>query len=107
MTLDKLGTLSLYKKHLKTLLLTWDAQTPVAVAHAAADPVGTWVQGAEIHQLGARGAGEARRAAAAEPQGAGTLSVARPVIMTGSGGTGVHLLLTGSSLVACRRERKW
>lgn len=83
--------------------LTWDAQTPVAVAHAAADPVSAGVQGTEVHQLGTCRAGEACCAAAAEPQGAGALGVARPVIVTGAGGTRVHLLLACSTLVACKR----
>lgn len=76
--------------------LTWDAQAPVVIAHAAAHSVGARVQGTEIHQLSARRASEARRAAAAEAQGPGALSVARGVIVTGVGGTWVHLLLTCS-----------
>lgn len=89
--------------------LTWDAQTPVAVAHAATDAVGTGVQGTEVHQLGACGACEACCAATAKPQGAGALSVARPVVVTGAGGARVHLLLTRCALVTCVRwdaERK-
>lgn len=82
--------------------LTWDTQTPVAVAHTAAHPVGAGVQGTEVHQLGTCRAGEACCAATAEPQGAGALCVARPVIVTGAGSTWVHLLLTCSALVSCR-----
>lgn len=94
-------------KPLLTLQLTWDTQTPVAVAHAAADPMGAGVQGTEVHQLGTRGAGEARCAATAEPQRAGALGVACPVIVTGAGGTRVHLLLACSTLVACERGKTW
>lgn len=65
--------------------------------------MGAGVQGAEVHQLGARGAGEARCAAAAEAQGAGALGVAGPVVVTGAGGARVDLLLTRSALVACER----
>lgn len=85
--------------------LTWDTQTPVAVAHTATDPVGTGVQGTEVHQLGTSGTGEARCAATAEPQGARALSVACSIIVTGAGGTRVHLLLTCSTLVTCKRSK--
>lgn len=81
-------------------MVAWDTQTPVAVAHAAADTVSTGVKGAEVHQLGARGASETGRAAAAKSQGPGALRVARPVVVTGAGGTWVHLLLTCRPLVA-------
>lgn len=84
--------------------LTWNTQTPVAVAHAATHAVGARVQGTEVHQLGARGAGEAGSAAAAEAQGPGALSVARAVVVTGARGARVHLLLAGSALVAWTRH---
>lgn len=86
-----------------TVQLTWDTQTPVAVAHAAAHPMGTGIQGTEVHQLGTCRAGEACGAATAKTQGAGTLCVARPVIVTGAGGTRIHLLLTCSTLESCKR----
>lgn len=82
--------------------LTWDTQTPVAVAHAATHSVGTRVQRTKVHQLGTSGAGEAGGAAAAEAQRVGTLSVARPVVVTGAGGARVHLLLACGPLVPCR-----
>lgn len=66
--------------------------------------MGARVQGAEVHQLGARGAGEAGRAAAAEAQGPGALSVARPVVVTGARGARVHLLLAGGALVSWSRH---
>lgn len=85
--------------------LTWDTQTPVAVSYAATDPMGAGVQGTEVHQLGACRAGEACCAATAEPQGAGALGIACPIIVTGAGGARVHLLLAGSTLVACERGK--
>lgn len=97
------STLSLHEEHESlTLQLTWDTQTPVAVAHTAADPVGTGVQGTEVHQLGACRAGEACCAATPKPQGARALGVACPIVVTGAGGTRVHLLLTCSTLVTCK-----
>lgn len=63
--------------------------------------MGAGVQGTEVHQLGTRGAGETCCAGAAEPQGAGALGVACPVIVTGAGGARIHLLLTCSTLVSC------
>lgn len=87
------------------LQLTWDTQTPVAVAHTATDPVGAGVQGTEVHQLGTCGTGEARCAATAKPQGARALSVACSIIVTGAGGTRVHLLLACRTLVACKRGK--
>lgn len=81
--------------------LTWYAQTPVTVAHTAADPVGTGVQGTEVHQLAACGASEACCAATAKSQGTRALCIACTVVMTGAGGTRVHLLLTCSTLVTC------
>lgn len=82
-----------------TVQLTWDTQAPVAVAHAAAHSVGAGVEGAEVHQLSARGAGEARRAATAEAQGSRALRVACGIIVTGVGGTWVHFVLTCSRLI--------
>lgn len=64
--------------------LTWDTQTPVAVAHAATHAVRAGVEGAEVDQLGAGGAGEAGGAAAAEAQRPGALGVARPVVVAGA-----------------------
>lgn len=86
--------------------LTWHAKTPVAVSHAAADPVSAGVQGTEVHQLGAGGSCEPCCAATSKPQGAGALGVACPVIVTGAGGTRVHLLLTCSTLVTCERAER-
>lgn len=80
-------------------LLTWNTEAPVAVAHAAAHPVGAGVQGAEVDQLTTCGAREARCAATAKPQGAGALGVAGAIVMAGTGGTRVHLLLTGGALI--------
>lgn len=94
---------SMLKKHQWLMqTLTWDTQTPVAVANAAADPMGTGVQGTEVHELGTRRAGEACCAAAAKAQGARPLCIACSIIVTGAGGTGVHLLLTCSTLESCR-----
>lgn len=81
-------------------MVAWHAKTPVAVSHAAADPVSAGVQGTEVHQLGAGGSCEPCCAATSKPQGAGALGVACPVIVTGAGGTRVHLLLTCSTLVS-------
>lgn len=87
------------------LRLTWDTQTPVAVANAAADPMGAGVQGAEVHELGTRRAGEACCAAAAKAQGPRPLCIACSIIVTGAGGAGVHLLLTCSTLVSCKSRK--
>lgn len=66
-----------------TLLLTWDTQAPVVVAHTAAHSVGAGVQGTEVGQLSTGRAGEACWAATAKPQGT---RVACAVIVTGVGG---------------------
>lgn len=84
-------------------MVAWDAETPVAGANTAADPVGTGVEGTEVDQLGAGGASEAGGAAAAEAE-AGTLGVAAPVVVTGAGGTGVDSLLTRAALISLWAE---
>lgn len=78
---------------------TWVAEALVAGAHAAAGAVGAGAERAEVHQLGAGGAREARGAAAAEAQ---ALGVAGAVVATGRRGAGVHLLLAGGAGVPCR-----
>lgn len=84
--------------------LTWDTQTSVAVPHAAAHTMGAGVQGTEVHQLGTSRTGEACCAATAKPKGSRALGIACPVIVTGTGRTGVDLLLTCCTLVACERS---
>lgn len=93
------GQKSSFHFHLSTLtlLLTWDTQAPVVVAHTAAHSVGTGVQGTEVDQLSTGRASEACWAATTKAQGT---SVARAVIVTRVGGTLVHYLLTGIRLIA-------
>lgn len=82
-----------------TAELTWDTQAPVVIAHTATHPVGTRVEGTEIHQLSTRRASEACWAATAKAPGTRTLWVARGIIVTGLGGARVHFLLTCSRLI--------
>lgn len=79
-------------------MVAWDAETPVAVAHAAADPMSTGVEGAEVDELSTGGASEAGGAAAAEAQRPRALGVTRPIVMARTGRTWVHLLLTCGAL---------
>lgn len=83
--------------------LTWDTQTSVAVSHAAAHSMGAGVQGTEVHQLGTSRTSEACCAATAKPKRSGSLRIACAIIVTGTGRTGVDLLLTCCTLVACER----
>lgn len=63
-------------------ILTWNTQTAVTSADAAADAVSAWVEGTEVHQLGTGGSSETCRTSAAEAQ-TSTLWGAAGVIMAG------------------------
>lgn len=63
-------------------MITWNTQTAVTSADAAADAVSAWVEGTEVHQLGTGGSSETCRTSAAEAQ-TSTLWGAAGVIMAG------------------------
>lgn len=75
-------------------MIAWDAEAPVAVAHAAADPVSTRVESAEVHELSTSGSSEAGGAAASKAQWPRALGVTCPIVVTWTGCTWVHFLLT-------------
>lgn len=65
--------------------------------------MGAGAERTEVHELRAGWAREARAAAAAEVQ---PLGVAGPIVLAGPRGAGVHLLLAGSTQVACGKMQK-
>lgn len=75
-----------FKRH--PHVLTRHTQAPIAGTNAAADAVSAWIEGAEVHQLGAGGSSETSGTCAAEGQTSALWKTAA-IIVTGPRSTGV------------------